>query len=55
MCHEAAMKALEDDIDSELVQPHHFDYALNVVKPRISQEQLDYYENYKQTKSMKNI
>ncbi|ODN02917.1 Spermatogenesis-associated protein 5 [Orchesella cincta] len=46
VCHEAALKALEEDITSEKISQSHFTQALNIVKPRITQEQIDFYENY---------
>ncbi|OXA60666.1 ATPase family protein 2 homolog [Folsomia candida] len=46
LCHEAAMKALEDDITSQKVQNLHFLKALEIVKPRINKDQIQFYEQY---------
>jgi hypothetical protein len=40
------MKALELDISSQNISEQNFEDALGLVKPRISQEQIDFYENY---------
>lgn len=46
VCHEAALKALEENINSELIKHRHFSDALSIVKPRITQDQINFYENY---------
>ncbi|OWF55570.1 Spermatogenesis-associated protein 5 [Mizuhopecten yessoensis] len=46
VCHEAAMFALQEDINSQTVHKRNFDAALTVIKPRISAELMEYYKNY---------
>lgn len=46
VCQEAAMKALEEDINAEVIARSHFEAALAVVRPRISKETIDFYESY---------
>ncbi|CAL8127317.1 unnamed protein product [Orchesella dallaii] len=46
VCHEAALKALEEDITSQKISQRHFSQALSIVKPRITTEQIEFYENY---------
>ncbi|XP_062603692.1 ATPase family gene 2 protein homolog A-like [Saccostrea cucullata] len=46
VCHEAAMFALQEDIASERVEQRHFDKALTVVRPRISDQLIQFYQNY---------
>ncbi|KAJ8297623.1 hypothetical protein KUTeg_024154 [Tegillarca granosa] len=46
VCHEAAMFALQEDINNQTIEQRHFDYALSVVTPRISTEMIQFYEQY---------
>ena len=46
VCHEAALFALQENIDSEQVERHHFQQALNVVIPRTSENMKQFYMNY---------
>ncbi|XP_061165110.1 ATPase family gene 2 protein homolog A-like [Saccostrea echinata] len=46
VCHEAAMFALQEDIQSQKVEQRHFDKALTVVRPRISDQLIQFYQNY---------
>ncbi|XP_013792936.2 spermatogenesis-associated protein 5-like [Limulus polyphemus] len=46
VCHEAAMKALEEDITTQSVKWEHFLSALRTVQPRSSPEMIRFYEEY---------
>lgn len=46
VCQEAAMKALEDNIDAVVVNWNHFTKALDVVQPRTNAELLKLYDDY---------
>ena len=48
ICQEAALKSLEESLEAEHIQWQHFLSALQVVKPRTSQELLDLYERYEE-------
>ncbi|XP_052076050.1 ribosome biogenesis protein SPATA5-like [Mytilus californianus] len=50
VCHEAAMSALQENIDAKHVKLKHFSDALTVVTPRIDSELIKCYNDY-QTKS----
>lgn len=55
VCHEAAMFALQEDILSKSVEQRHFDKALTVVSPRISDQLIQFYQNYHQTSGIQNV
>ncbi|KAG8037306.1 hypothetical protein G9C98_005516 [Cotesia typhae] len=46
VCHEAAMSALQNDINSEVLLSKHFADALKIVKPRTSAKLISLYENF---------
>lgn len=46
VCQEAAMKALEDNINAVIVYWKHFDKALQIVQPRTNADMLRLYEEY---------
>uniref|UniRef100_A0A1A9WZS4 AAA+ ATPase domain-containing protein n=1 Tax=Glossina brevipalpis TaxID=37001 RepID=A0A1A9WZS4_9MUSC len=50
VCHEAALKALEDNFDAFHVSWSQFEYSLRLVQPRTSSELLRLYEEYKNKK-----
>ncbi|CAG2238046.1 AFG2 [Mytilus edulis] len=50
VCHEAAMSALQENIEAKHVKLKHFNDALTVVTPRIDSELIKFYNDY-QTKS----
>nr|XP_018896181.1 PREDICTED: spermatogenesis-associated protein 5 [Bemisia tabaci]XP_018896183.1 PREDICTED: spermatogenesis-associated protein 5 [Bemisia tabaci] len=47
VCHEAALKALEEDLETMAISRSHFDYALTVVTPRTPTTLLNFYQNFK--------
>lgn len=46
VCNEAALRALEQDIEAKQICKRHFDFSLSVVTPRITSETVNFYENY---------
>lgn len=46
VCNEAALRALEEDIQAQQICQRHFDFSLSVVTPRITAETINFYENY---------
>lgn len=46
VCHEAAMMALEEDLQSAYVEGRHFDKALKLVTPRTPDNLIKLYEDY---------
>lgn len=46
VCQEAALKALEDDFDCEIIRTKDFAKALHIVQPRTSADLLKLYEDY---------
>lgn len=49
VCHEAALKALEDDINCIEVLMKHFDIALQIIKPRTPENLLNVYEKFNES------
>lgn len=47
ICHEAAMKALEENIHAEIVTKEHFKVALALVIPRTPISLIKLYEDYR--------
>lgn len=46
VCHEAAFKALEENLNASSVSKEHFKAALSSVKPRTPRALVDMYEEY---------
>lgn len=46
VCHEAALKALQEDISAQIVTKEHFEVALEIVTPRTPPSLLKLYEDY---------
>lgn len=46
VCHEAALKSLEEDIEARMVFRKHFESALTIIVPRTSDSLLKIYEKY---------
>ncbi|CAH1123949.1 unnamed protein product [Ceutorhynchus assimilis] len=46
VCHEAAMMALEEDLQSTFIEARHFDKALKMVTPRTPESLIKLYEDY---------
>ncbi|XP_065226445.1 ATPase family gene 2 protein homolog A [Planococcus citri] len=50
VCHEAAMKALQDDLNADVVSKKHFSYALSILKPRTPLSLLKIYDKFLENK-----
>ena len=48
VCNEAALRALEENIQVTEICRRHFEYALTIIVPRITKETMDFYEKYVQ-------
>jgi len=46
VCNEAAMAAMQEDIDNTSLSLRHFETALSCVKPQTTPQMVQYYENY---------
>ncbi|XP_037286963.2 ATPase family gene 2 protein homolog A isoform X1 [Rhipicephalus microplus] len=46
VCQEAALLALEEDIDATCIEGRHLEVALKLIQPRISPESVQFYESY---------
>lgn len=46
ICHEAALRTLEESFEAKEVTWKHFEYALNIVQPRTSPQLLSIYNDY---------
>lgn len=55
VCHEAAMFALQEDINSQVVCRSHFEQALKTVTPRINDSLIKFYDEYQQKSGLHNI
>lgn len=49
-CHEAAMIALEENINAEIIKKEHFKRALQIITPRTPPSLLKIYDNYLKNK-----
>lgn len=52
VCHEAALFAMQEDINIDKIQQRHFQKSLKVVQPRITNSLLEFYKNYEQKSSL---
>ena len=55
VCNEAALAALEEDVDAEVVEERHFLAALDSVKPRISSDLFRIYERFQAANQSKKV
>jgi transitional endoplasmic reticulum ATPase len=46
LCREAALSALRDDLNAAYVQWSHFEKALKIVRPSITEDMINYYRNW---------
>ena len=51
VCKEAVMNAMNRDIDFDVITVSDFEDAFSSVKPRISKETIEFYENFKSVSS----
>lgn len=54
ICHEAGMKALEEDIEAAQVTIEHFRIALSIVIPRTHPDVIQMYESYAKAQKIPN-
>ncbi|XP_053559603.1 ribosome biogenesis protein SPATA5 [Bombina bombina] len=55
VCREAALLALQEDIQAQCIMGRHFDQALSIVTPRIPQSLIQFYETYQQKSGLHNL
>ncbi|XP_044158163.1 ATPase family protein 2 homolog [Bufo gargarizans] len=55
LCREAALLALQEDIQANCITGKHFDQALTIVTPRIPDSLLQFYETYHQKSGQHNL
>lgn len=55
LCREAALMALQEDIESNEVLRRHFDEAFRAVKPRTSRELIEMYRKYQNESGVHSI
>ncbi|XP_078067376.1 ATPase family gene 2 protein homolog A isoform X3 [Mustelus asterias] len=48
LCREAALLALQEDIQAKIIMKQHFEQSFEIVTPRIPKKLMDFYENYQQ-------
>lgn len=55
VCREAALLALQEDIQAQCIIGRHFDQALTIVTPRIPDSLIRFYETYQQKSGLHNL
>lgn len=55
VCREAALLALQEDIQAQYIIGRHFDQALTIVTPRIPDSLIRFYETYQQKSGLHNL
>merc|ERR1719320_2058298 len=55
VCNEAALAALEESVDTQVVEGRHFKLSLQSVKPRISKELFTVYERFQASNASKKV
>ncbi|KAF9158337.1 Spermatoproteinsis associated protein 5 [Actinomortierella ambigua] len=55
LCQEAAMKAMEEDLNIEYVSRRHFDQALAQMTRRITPEMIQFYDDFRQKSGLKSV
>ena len=46
LCNEAALSAMQENIEIDCIYDRHFENALHTVKPRIDSKLIAYYDSY---------
>ncbi|XP_043529993.1 ATPase family protein 2 homolog isoform X3 [Chiloscyllium plagiosum] len=46
VCREAALLALQEDLEAKIIMKRHFEQSFEIVTPRIPQKLIDFYTNY---------
>ncbi|KAG0229730.1 spermatogenesis associated protein 5 [Actinomortierella wolfii] len=55
LCQEAAMKAMEEDLNIEYVSKRHFDQALAQMTRRITPEMIQFYDDFRRKSGLKSV
>ncbi|KAJ3405316.1 spermatogenesis associated protein 5 [Chytridiales sp. JEL 0842] len=55
VCQEAAMNAMEEDLNAEHVSRRHFEKAVSGITPRITPEMLQFYDDFKQRSGLRSV
>jgi len=55
VCHEAALCAMQEDLNIACVHNRHFEHALTVVKPQINSKLVQFYADYQKDSGMHNL
>ncbi|XP_048461382.1 ATPase family protein 2 homolog [Rhincodon typus] len=48
LCREAALLALQEDLEAKIIKKRHFDQSFEIVTPRIPKKLMDFYASYQQ-------
>lgn len=54
-CREAALGAMQENIDAKEVSQSHFLRAIKGTQPRLTRELLDFYDNYRKTSGLQSV
>ncbi|GCB65770.1 hypothetical protein scyTo_0004857, partial [Scyliorhinus torazame] len=55
LCREAALLALQEDLQAKIIMTRHFEQSLEIVTPRIPKKLMDFFENYQQQSGLHNL
>ncbi|CAO3680002.1 unnamed protein product [Umbelopsis ramanniana] len=55
ICQEAALQAMEDDIDAQFIRQEHFVRAIRSMKKRITPEMLQFYDDFRSKSGLKSV
>lgn len=55
VCQEAAMSALEDDINTEFIKRQYFIKAISNIKPRINSEMIAFYDEFRKRSGLRAV
>ncbi|KAH8555568.1 P-loop containing nucleoside triphosphate hydrolase protein [Umbelopsis sp. PMI_123] len=55
ICQEAALQAMEDDIDVQCIQQEHFMRAIQSMKKRITPEMIQFYDDFRSKSGLKSV
>ena len=55
VCREAALAAMQEDINAKIVARTHFQLAITATQPRLTKDLLAFYDNYRRTSGLQSI
>ncbi|KAJ3280989.1 spermatogenesis associated protein 5, partial [Borealophlyctis nickersoniae] len=55
VCQEAAVSAMEEDVDALCVHHRHFETAIKSVTPRITREMVEFYDRFRQRSGLRSV